>query len=88
MMECLGKDRSLGRFGELGKGWFHDSVIFLIGLVSIPVISPSVLRREAFGPGTGRGFCVSCCENMLPNDAAAMGCSPQPMTFLAPAVAP
>jgi hypothetical protein len=55
---------------------------------SIPVMSPSVLRQEAFGPGAGRGYIVSCCENMLRNDAAAMGCSPQPMTFLAPAVAP
>jgi hypothetical protein len=30
MMECLGKDRSLGRFGELGDGWFHKSRLPLV----------------------------------------------------------
>ena len=42
---------------------------------------PTVMRRQAFGFGPARSFCVSCFENSLCNSVSTMGCSPHSMRW-------
>ena len=46
-----------------------------------PQQPPTVMRRQAFGFGPARSFCVSCCENSLCNSVSTMGCSPHSMRW-------
>ena len=47
----------------------------------IPQQPLTVMRRQAFGFGLARSFCVSCCKNRLCNGVSTMGCSPHSMRW-------